>query len=367
MSSEPGVPDDRHSWAEAAEADFAALQDRVDAGFVPDEALDELVKGVERVCDDAGWDQPARVFSLMSTNAVPGPLADAMLDEPFGMSAVVAAHVRDVLGNPSEDLVGMVVPPRTLGLVLVSETWSFPPDVTSAESDLYKPSEHPRRVEARDAILVTADGRQCWCRRVRGANEAVVNHTVVLRGPLVNVLRAAMRLNPDEKAPDAAEVVCSSIAVLAFISTVPTSPVSDPAFVVASALHAMQEVADDHWHVETSEEPGWAVADEIVAAFAGRAQKAWESTGDWVDDSVLSMFLRAHPQLLVRPLARMLLGMSEEDVSWWPAEHLALQLARSGASLGALLEKNLAETQAGAAVHALVVSRLERLAELRQV
>lgn len=354
--------DDREA---ADEAD--RLQDRVSAGFIPDNVLGALVEEIEQVCENDGWDMPPRLFALVSPTSL-AELSDGGLPDiegvPFGASAIVAATVMEMDGHPREALLGMVAPPLTLGLVLSTETWSFPQNATQEECETLRPSEHPRRVEARDVLLVAADGRQRWCRRVRGS-DTTEGDADKLTGALVDLVRASLRLPPNEPAVDALTLLCTAIALIGNGTGGTNLPLSDPAVLVALLVTATNNADASTALGGRSVENVFAEHGTVVADFVESAVDRWFVGDDWMSDEILEM-LHAAPDTTILPaLARVVLRMSVDDSVWWPSSHLAQQIVEAGATIENLRSSSQIGDELKSRVEQTITERLQRVERLR--
>jgi hypothetical protein len=151
--------------------------------LVSDSLVAALVE-VERHVGRYGWDQPARLFALVSTSdliAAEPSLAEQLTGAADGYSSI---EQEDFL--PGEDLAetlgGIAWPESVAGCVLALERAFLPAD---AEEELPADPDaaalvvaaHPRRLDLRVVVGVTRDGASHGLARVRGKDGDLLGGT----------------------------------------------------------------------------------------------------------------------------------------------------------------------------------------------
>ncbi|MEY4312381.1 MAG: hypothetical protein RLZZ571_1151 [Actinomycetota bacterium] len=143
------------------------------------ENLESILREVEQHVSAAGWDQPTRLFALVSTKELMA--SDPDLANELGLSAdqPLTSIEQEVSGEQDlEELLGTIAwPDEVLGAVLSIERIILPPD---AESSLPKDNEselvevaatHPDRRDVRMVSAVLRDGTNLNALRYRDHDE----------------------------------------------------------------------------------------------------------------------------------------------------------------------------------------------------
>lgn len=122
----------------------------------------------EDFAHEMGWDQPPALMALTAADsgelrfaAMPGwDLLVAMGTHPVQALHVLTAALSDPSAPP--------LPPQTIAVVLITETWSVARQPgQAAPSGSF--AVHPDRVEGRVALLAAVDGSGCAVMRNRGS------------------------------------------------------------------------------------------------------------------------------------------------------------------------------------------------------
>lgn len=139
-----------------------------------------------------GWDQPHRLLGIKS--------ADGM-DERFklpGTDLALAVFYEEA-GHPFNALVGRELQDEFLGLVVITEGWSYPPDVIQDPEALARvtrwlaPSDHHRRIECRTVIFIGRDGQESALSHPRaGPVQVIQGPDGHLEGRLPDAMRRAL-------------------------------------------------------------------------------------------------------------------------------------------------------------------------------
>jgi hypothetical protein len=160
--------------------------------------LSRVVRELEQHAAAAGWDRPAELYALVSTDDLlarePG-LAE-VLNDAVGLTPV---QQDELPGDDLEAFLQQILwPPEVAGSAAVVERLMLPPAAEEglpddpAEAASYA-AQHPDRQDVRIVAAVTRDGRS-WC-AIR--NRAADTTEGVLVGPdlvpgLVELLRATL-------------------------------------------------------------------------------------------------------------------------------------------------------------------------------
>lgn len=143
------------------------------------ENLESILREVEQYVSAAGWDQPTRLFALVSTTelmASDPDLAnelDLSAEQPLTSIEQEVSHEQDL-----EDLLGTIAwPDEVLGAVLSIERIVLPPDAESSlpTDDEFELAEvaasHPDRKDVRMVCAVLRDGTNLNALRYRDHDE----------------------------------------------------------------------------------------------------------------------------------------------------------------------------------------------------
>ncbi len=143
-------------------------------------ALPAAAREVEEFVASAGWEQPAQVFALVSTQQL--LTSEPGLAEQLDPAAPLTPVAQDSL--PAEDLsealARIIWPDQVVGCALAQEIIVLPP---SAESELpetngdpeaarKRAAEHPDRREARLVAAVLRDGGHFCVMRLRATGDS---------------------------------------------------------------------------------------------------------------------------------------------------------------------------------------------------
>jgi hypothetical protein len=151
----------------------------------PDVAVRAAVREIEQHVAESGWDQPPRLYALVSTAdlvAREPRLAQAMgldaarRDGPGSLTPVEQDHV-PVDQALEEVLAGIVWPAEVLGAAAVVERLVLPPSADEelpedAEAAERYAAEHPDRQEVRIVAAATRDGSTYCALRLREHDDA---------------------------------------------------------------------------------------------------------------------------------------------------------------------------------------------------
>lgn len=149
---------------------------------VPPSELTRAIVDVDLHLDQAGWDQPVRLYALVETAdllAREPHLAETLglgVDSPAG--ALTPVEQDDLPDLPLDELLaGIEWPPEVLGAAIAHEVISLPPEV-DVPDELSDPAtwaaEHPLREEIRLTVGVLRDGQRAVAIRRRGSTEVLV-------------------------------------------------------------------------------------------------------------------------------------------------------------------------------------------------
>lgn len=154
--------------------------------------LTRVLLEIEQHVAHLGWDQPARLFALVSTRALVA--AEPTLASQFGGSE----HPADALtaveqdefhagGDLAEDLARVAWPETVVGCVLSVERVFVPseveadiPDDPHAASDFV--NHHPQRQDLRVVVGVTRDGDAHGLARLKTQPEELLSGTDLVPG-----------------------------------------------------------------------------------------------------------------------------------------------------------------------------------------
>lgn len=156
-------------------------------------ALEVAVRKVASAADRRGWDQPPMLLSLVAADAlalispeqVPGPGSSTEITLGVIPEAEVTSHPLDFLS-------GTFAPDYVLGLILVTEAWSFPRDFTGTLAASSRPDQHPRRRELRVITAVTRDGKTAVFHRERDGDTSYQATTRPVPGTIVAALQRTL-------------------------------------------------------------------------------------------------------------------------------------------------------------------------------
>lgn len=153
------------------------------AGWRSDAAVRHVILEVEAHVAGSGWDQPARLYALVTTSelieAEPALAARLGLDPAEAAAGLTPIQQDDVPGDQEleEVLVGITWPPGVAGCAAVVERLVLPPGAEGelpddAEQARALAAQHPGRHEVRMAVAVTRDGRAHCALRLRSHDDA---------------------------------------------------------------------------------------------------------------------------------------------------------------------------------------------------
>lgn len=169
----------------------------------PDSPLRQATLEVERHVADGGWDQPPRLFALVSAEEILAaqPELAGQIGEPGSFTPVEQDGLD--LERPIEDLLPTIMwPDAVQGCAVAVERVMLPPEVE--ESLPEDPTElaqvaaqHPQRREVRIVAAVLRDGSAHSTVRARGESSSAVPEEPLLEGPelvpaLTRLLTASM-------------------------------------------------------------------------------------------------------------------------------------------------------------------------------
>ena len=185
-------------------------------GEIPKQMAERFLLELDGLCEEEGWDQPASLWVLRWADASPHLVAEAdqraaslrdFLTGPEGATpnrlaagAIEVSLLAHLPGHPYNAMIGERAPANADAAALVTEGWDYPDDVKqSGVPPSVPPSQHPRRVEVRLAIMVDRSGALHGARRVRGGR--LDWHETGLEGRVPDALRRVMGVGtppPDE-------------------------------------------------------------------------------------------------------------------------------------------------------------------------
>lgn len=150
-------------------------------GSTPSE-LTRAVADIDIHLEQAGWDQPVRLYALVET-------ADLLAREPhlaeslgLGVDAAPGAltpiEQEDLPEVELDELLATIMwPPEVLGVAVSHEVLSLPPEVELPEGDIDVTAwvaQHEQREEIRLTVGVLRDGQRACAIRRRGTFEVLV-------------------------------------------------------------------------------------------------------------------------------------------------------------------------------------------------
>lgn len=152
----------------------------------------ELLHLVEGFLDESsGWDQPASLWEVHS------PTENTQLTFSLSESALSVELVSLLEESPVDELLGRSASPTALGVMLVTEGWTFGEERDVANRHRMS-SDNRNSLEVRVALLVMRNGDEAWLRHIRGSQpEAWITSKGgrnIPEGPAVWSLRRAVGL-----------------------------------------------------------------------------------------------------------------------------------------------------------------------------
>jgi hypothetical protein len=169
-----------------------------------DSALQTAVREIEAHASEAGWDQPARLYALVSTSDLlarePGLAAAMGLDEVAAAGSLTPVEQDDVpVDKPLESVLGQIMwPAEVFGCAAVVERLVLPPtadgqlpeDPGSAERYA---ADHPDHQDVRIVAGATRDGATYCALRLRSHDDAFsVLESPDLVPALLDLLRSTL-------------------------------------------------------------------------------------------------------------------------------------------------------------------------------
>jgi hypothetical protein len=166
--------------------------------------LADIVSEIERHHDDAGWDQPARLYALVPTRDLIAnePELARMLgtSDPDGLTPVEQEPIED--DDVAAFLAGIEWPPAVHGCALVNEVFLLPDGAVEARPEGVDESDwaeaHPDRRDVRLAVAVTRDGVKASVLRIRGA-DGEEDQVVAAEDLVPNLALALFETFPEEQ------------------------------------------------------------------------------------------------------------------------------------------------------------------------
>ncbi len=162
-----------------------------------DDPLQSVLRDVEAHVGRAGWDQPARLFALVSTQMLiesEPSVAEALGDSPVRADALSAVEQESfVMGEDlTETLTGIAWGPAVSGCALAIERTMVPRDVEDElPSDPVEAGRvvaaHPQRMDLRLVVGVLRDGSHHAIGRLAERPEELLSGADMVPG-LVRVL-----------------------------------------------------------------------------------------------------------------------------------------------------------------------------------
>lgn len=137
--------------------------------LMPDSPIRQVTLEVEAHVDNAGWDQPPRLYGLVPTTEIlqhePAAAQELGIDPDTAPGTLTPVEQEALpLDRPLENVLdGIMWPPQVVGCAVVLERLMLPPDAESglpddAEHAHGYATNHPDRQEVRIAAGVTRDG-----------------------------------------------------------------------------------------------------------------------------------------------------------------------------------------------------------------
>lgn len=184
----PPSPEKQKELQQSAADHLRGMVDEVFSD-VPTELIpnsEVLVSGFMEMMDKMGWDQPPSLWRV---------------SEPPEGDSVVISPVTVFDGHPADGMVGMTSEGGDIGAILVFEGWGYPEDFSPTEPDgtpsmgLVSPSQHPRRVETRQVMLMDRDGKVTTASHVRDGALSVYGNSdgATIEGKIPDALRSYLQ------------------------------------------------------------------------------------------------------------------------------------------------------------------------------
>lgn len=310
------------------------------SSMLPDEVLVKIAQDVVGTFAET-WDMPSMLFSLE-----PADDLDQYLDRlPAGN--VAAGVLLRPLARSHEHPTGMLserlAPSGSLGLVLVMECWSHPPDA-ELTPDSPPPSESPDRVESHDVLLMTADGRIAMAHFVRdvglvGAEE----RNQRLTGTLPLALRGAMGLGAEDQDLSIDDVLLSLLWLAPPLALATGDTLADPLFPLVMTVAHMGPVfasmSPDEMRATIlsgvlPDTEATREATRTVELLRAAAEHAAHRDGDWFCDPLAMVYVLTPARQLVVPLAMAAGAIPQDRPCLWQPDLVTealLDTAFSGA------------------------------------
>lgn len=170
--------------------------------------LSSIVREIELHAASAGWDQPAKMFALVSTAELLA--AEPQLAEALGIEGDAPANALTPVeqeavptGQELEQVLAEILwPPQVLGCAVVVERLVLPPEAEDsipedpAEAASYA-ANHPERQEVRIVAAAVRNGEAFCAMRLRShdEDESVVTATDLVPA-LLELLHATLEPEP---------------------------------------------------------------------------------------------------------------------------------------------------------------------------
>lgn len=159
---------------------------------------------IERHHDDAGWDQPARMYALVPTRdliANEPDLAEMLQhSDPDGLTPVEQEPIED--DDVAAFLAGIEWPDAVHGCALVNEVFLLPDGAVEARPEGVDESDwaeaHPDRRDVRLAVAVTRHGAKASVLRIRG-KDGEEDEVIVAEDLVPNLALALSETFPEEQ------------------------------------------------------------------------------------------------------------------------------------------------------------------------
>ncbi len=142
-----------------------------------DSPVRQAVLEIEAHVSDAGWDQPARLFALVSTAEILA--AQPELAEQLGEAGFYTPVEQELPGDrQAEELLAEIGwPDEVAGCAVVLERLTLPPEAEAElpedPAEAYKfVASHPQKQEMRIVAAVARDGSEHAAIRARGPEDA---------------------------------------------------------------------------------------------------------------------------------------------------------------------------------------------------
>lgn len=163
-----------------------------------------MLRELERTLEEtAGWDQPATIWQIR----LPDEATQHLLQLPTDTLGLELLSVLE--GHPREAMTGLRAASDAIGVVLVTEGWTYSEE-RKKQSPLYQPSQYKDSREMRLAFLVLRTGEEAVLHHIRGQEPQVgvvggEDHFLI-SGPISWVTRRVIGLPSRADSPSEAVI-----------------------------------------------------------------------------------------------------------------------------------------------------------------